>query len=66
MSNQDQDINKHDYPIPADKYDGDLPGKDIRHNSTSWRDKDGNKHRESYNYDENGYMENFHDDRGPR
>jgi len=61
---RDSDPNERDYPIPDDKYRGDLPGGGIRHNSTQWEDQDG-RHRESYNYDEHGNMENLHHDNEP-
>lgn len=53
----------HDYERPRGEKDH-LPGDHINHSSTFWRDDDGVQHRESYNYDENGNMENLHSDRG--
>lgn len=55
---------ERDYPIPDDRYTGNLPGGGIRHNSTSWEDQYG-RHRESYNYDRDGNIENLHSDKGP-
>ena len=55
---------EHDYPIPDDRYTGNLPGGGIRHSSTHWQDETG-YHRESYNYDRDGNIENLHSDRGP-
>ena len=57
------DIRDHEWP--RDTYTGDLPGEHIHHSSTFWRDENGVQHRESYNYDENGYIENLHTDKGP-
>ena len=53
-----------DYPIPDDRYAGDLQGGGIMHSSTHWQDENGH-HRESYNYDRDGNIENLHSDRGP-
>lgn len=39
-------------------------GGGIRHNSTQWNDQDGH-HRESYNYDREGNIENLYTDKGP-
>lgn len=54
----------HDYPIPDDRYKYDLQGGGIMHSTTRWQDQDG-RHRESYNYDREGNIENLHSDRGP-
>jgi len=64
LMSQDSGQNERDYPIPDDKYRGDLPGGGIRHNSTHWEDQDG-RHRESYNYDREGNIENLHNEKGP-
>lgn len=63
--NRYPDPRENDYPIPDNKYNGDLQGGGIRHNSTHWDDDIGH-HRESYNYDREGNMENFHDENGPK
>ena len=60
----DYDQHSHDYERPRGEQDH-LPGDHIYHSSTFWRDDNGVQHRESYNYDENGYIENLHSDRGP-
>ncbi len=64
MSGPIYDLHSHDYERPRGEKDN-LPGEHIYHSSTFWRDEDGVQHRESYNYDENGYIENLHTDKGP-
>jgi hypothetical protein len=58
------DPRERDYPIPDDRYTGNLQGGGIMKNSTHWDDQDGH-HRESYNYDREGNMENLHHDNEP-
>jgi hypothetical protein len=41
-----------------------IPGGDVRHNSYHWDDQDGH-HRESYDYDREGNMDNLHHDNEP-
>lgn len=65
MSGPDRNISERDYPRDRDTYRGNLPGEDIRHNSYHWTDDQGEKHRESYDYDEHGNMENLHHDNEP-
>lgn len=64
MSDPRPEPYSNDYERPRNDNDH-LPGDHINHNATFWHDNDGGKHRESYNYDENGYMENLHHDNEP-
>jgi len=58
------DPREHDYPRDPRTYNGNLPGGDVRHNSYHWNDQDGH-HRESYDYDREGNMDNLHHDNEP-
>ena len=65
MSGPFPEPKENDYDIPDEKYKYDLQGGGIRHNHTSWKDENGD-HFESYNYDKEGNMENFHNENGPK
>jgi len=48
-----------DIPIPLEKYHGNLSGEKIRENTLFWTDTNSVNHCRSYNYDENGNIDNL-------